>query len=250
MFKTINLKPAYSLVAYQQYSYALVMALLLSSLALPVMAASKILAQERFIAPLSPENPTGSLKMAASAKADSTLPLWVSYKVLAISPKDKPNGRIVIDSVPELAKVPMGDSIVVLKSDDMDEVPRSGKFAEKFDKQAGGKSPEEIEAVFGKNLTQSILALRENKGSMFEKNIIKTYPVPEGGDVILLASIDKAEDLYPALVEITMGQGDVPDEYKSNFSGGGSKSMKSEKFIAALISFLIAGIYLYRQFKK
>lgn len=207
------------------------------------LASSTMIGQAQFIAPLSPDNPKGVLDVRGSVKADVSQPIWVKYHVIAISAQEKPEGRITIDAAPELVRVPMGEGLVHFSADDMDIVPRSGKFAEMFNQQAGSKTPEEIAEYFGPNLAQAIVALKENKGSMLEKTIIKTYAAPPDEVLALLASIEKAEGIYPAYVQITMGQGDIPATAAEK-----QESLFHDKLVAFLIAFGIAAVYLYKKF--
>lgn len=208
-------------------------------------AFSTIIGQGQFVAPLSPQNPKGDLRVVSATKANTSEPIWVKYEVIALSAEEKPKGRITIDAAPELVQVAMSEEMVHFSADDMELLTPSGKFGEQFKQQAGDRTSEELNETFGNNLGQAIAAFRDNKGAMLEKTIIKTYSAPPNEDVVLLASVLNAEGIYPAFIQITMGQGDMPVSDNDK-----KKSLFKDKFIAILIGFGIAGFLLFRKFTK
>ena len=209
------------------------------------LASAIVLGKTEVIAPLSPIAKSEQLNISASGKVDPHLPIWASYHLIAISSSEKPEGKVVVEAMPEGVKTPIGDSVIVFSSDNMDLAVKSGHFASKFEQQAGKKTQQELVDTFGVELAQSIKALQENKGAILEKTIVKQYPATGIDEARLLVSIEKAEGIHPAYISITMGQGEVPESLKASGPMGGDKP---EKIVTALIAFIIAGIYLYKKY--
>lgn len=218
---------------------------------LPSLSFAQVFKQITVVAPASPITAANDLNIYTTVTPDQNQEIWVTYNLFAVSDQDKPAGKIVLESMPELTKTPMSDTVVTFNANDMTSVKsKSGKFKQMFEKQAGNRTEKELVDTFGPDLTKVILALKENKGAMLTQNITKHFPAPNKNNLVLLTSIEKVEGIQPALITITVGQGDIPEQYKKDFLGETSSVSHNKTSIIALIILLIAGFFVFKKLRE
>ena len=222
----------------------------IASLFYPHFVQAEVLNQVTIVAPASPITSPSQLNISALKKYDAQKEIWVTYSLVAVSELEKPSGKIVIEAMPEGVMVPMSDTKVVFSADDMNLGKTSGQFKQAFEKEAGVRPISELNETFGVNLTKAIIAMKENKGAVLTQNITKHYPAPGKNDLRLLTSFEKIEGIQPAIITITMGQGDIPTTYQKDFAGKTGSHSRLFKTILGLLALLVAAVVVYQKFKE
>ncbi len=217
---------------------------------MPQAVHSEVLNQVTIVAPASPVTSPSQLNIGTLKKHDPQKELWVTYSLVAVSDQDKPNGKIVIEAMPEGVMVPMQDTKITFSANEMNIGKTSGQFKTAFEKQAGNRSVNELNDTFGADLSRAIIAMKENKGAVLTQNITKHYPSPGKNDLRLLTSFDKIEGIQPAIITITMGQGDIPEAYQKDFTGKTGSHSRLLKTILGLLALGIVGFLIYQKLKE
>lgn len=217
----------------------------------PQAAHSEILNEVTIVAPASPVTSPSQLQISTLNKHDPQKDLWVTYNLVAVSDQDKPSGEIVIEAMPEGVMVPIQDTKVTFNADDMNAGKTTNQFKETFEKQAGKRSTSELNETFGVELTKAIIAMKENKGTVLTQNITKHYPAPgKNDDLRILTSFEKIDGIQPAVLIITIGQGDIPEASQKDLLGKTGSQSRLLKTILGLLAILIIGSLIYQKFKE
>jgi hypothetical protein len=119
-------------------------------------------------------------------------------------------------------------------------------LSDQLNAQVGQRKPEELKEIFGDDMYAAYEAINKNEGSYVTGNIIKKYDTGGKRQLVLLATMDRAKGIQPVVVNVIVGQGDIPAEYEKF----GKKTIPAEKIIVALISFVVAVFWLLRRRKN
>lgn len=179
-----------------------------------VLAASAqagVVAEDQLFTPLAPSSPRNNVRLSAES-LDPAKPIWVAYKLIAVSASDNPTGKIVLDAAPEGVPVDIKDLKVVFLAENLKQSESAGTIGKQLEAQVGQRSPQELTEILGPELYAAFLALNEKRGTILQGTKVKTYGPTGTSDATLLASIDAAEGMQPMLIKVTMGQGDMPPE--------------------------------------
>lgn len=210
------------------------------------VASASILAADRLIAPLSPSAERSSLQLSSAVPVDPGKPVWVSYKLLAVSASEKPEGSNVLDAALEGVPVAVTEQKVVFSPEKMTRASSAATIAKRLEDQMGQRTPEQLSRAFGPDLYAAYKALNEQKGSILEGTVLKVYGPTGTSEARLLASFDTATGMHPMLLTVAMGQGDVPAEY----AGSPASAFPTEKAIVAASALLVAAFFWLRRRKQ
>nr|MBP6749379.1 hypothetical protein [Xanthomonadaceae bacterium] len=111
-------------------------AFLIAAFALTTLFASnetqaQVLAKAQLATPLAPEMPS-HLSVPMPANVDPAQPIWVSYRVLAMSAASSPTGEIVLDGSFEGVQTPLQQTIAHFSPDKMTVTTSAGTIAQQF----------------------------------------------------------------------------------------------------------------------
>ncbi|MEO8751194.1 MAG: hypothetical protein ABI624_00790 [Casimicrobiaceae bacterium] len=197
--------------------------------------------------PLSPSAESNRLQLTSTVPLDPNKPVWVSYELFAASASEKPTGSIVLDASLEGVPTPVADSIVVFSAEELTRTASAGTIGATLEAQIGKRTPEELAEAFGPELYAAFKALNEKTGSMLSGTMVKVYRSPGTTEARLLVSVEKATGMQPVLINITMGQGDLPAKREAPTSGS---KFKMEAVIGSAVLFVISLIWLLMRRKK
>jgi len=217
-------------------------ATLLVQLCIVINAKAVVLATGQLITPLMPD-----MKKHLSISVpsvDPTKPVWVSYQLVGVSAAAKPEGEIVLSSSFEMIPVPMGDSFVTFKARNLKVDKSAGTVGNQLKALAGERKPEELKEIFGEEMYAAYVALNKQEGVYVSGNIYREYDIAGNTGLLLLTGIERATDIQPVLINVVVGQGEVPAQYR------GADNLLAEKFLTALIAFAIAAYWLNRRRKS
>lgn len=220
-----------------QFLAALVLPLLLIT---PVQA--EVLATKQLLTPLIPDA-TRHMSVPVAVAHDPHQPVWVVYQMVGISAESDPEGEVVVDASFEMVPIPITDSVLIFKASNMKIEKSAGALDEQVKAMIGERSPEEMREIFGEEMYAAYLALSKKEGSYVIGNITKTYNVGEPEGLNLLTSVERARGVQPVVLNVIIGQGDVPEQYRNSFLS----SLNAEKLIAAIISLLLALFFIFRR---
>lgn len=199
----------------------------------PAAAGAAVLATEQILMPLTPANPRANAQIVPAGAVDPSKPMWVSYKLVAVSAADKPSGAIVLDVGFEGVPTPITESKVLFDAGKLTRSASAGTIGQRLQEQAGQRTPQQLLEVFGPDLYASYQALNQKRGSILQGTVLRQHPAPGKTAPRLLVSVDRASGMQPVLVQVTLGQGDVPPEHRAGAESSGGMSTAS-KFGAAL----------------
>jgi hypothetical protein len=83
-------------------------------------ASAGVVATTEWIVPLAPTTENKNLRLFAGKPIDPDKPVWVVYRMLAISADRSPDGEIVLDPALEMVPVPLPDMFVRFRAGSMD----------------------------------------------------------------------------------------------------------------------------------
>lgn len=219
-------------------------ALIALQLLFAISAHAAVIAERQLLTPLTP----GSNKYLTLdlVSVDPNKPVWVVYQLVAISADSNPSGEVVLDASFEMVPLPMGDSVVIFKARSLDKVKATKGVSDQLMGKMGDRKPDELKEIFGAEMFAAYDAINKSQGAYVTGAITKEYQTGGKSSLRLLASVSRANGIQPVLVKVIVGQGEVPAAIESF----GKKPMPTEKLIAALISFAIAGFWLMRRRKQ
>jgi hypothetical protein len=221
------------------------MAALLFSL-FAAAASAAVVATDQWVMPLAPSTEQKHLTLPANQPIDPDKPVWVAYKMLAISAADNPTGEIVLEPALEMVPVPLNDMYVIFSAGKMDVSKSAGTIGDQLKAKFGNHTPEQMKETFGPEIYAAYTALNEKHGSILQKTIVKTYGPTGTAGATLLLSINRATGMQPMLISVAMGQGEIPAEYRESEE---ATTKVISKVISAVLTFLIA-MYFWRRRKK
>lgn len=197
---------------------ALRLAALLLTLALATVVQAGELARTQMALPLSPGGTKHTtLAMPASLARDQ--PVWVAYRVMAISANPSPIGDIVLSGSFEGVATPITEETVVFSPDDMSSGSSAGTLQQQLEASHGKRSDQELVAAWGQPIFDAYTALNRKSGAILEGTLVKTLPPLGDADAALLISVERDSDMHPVLVEVVAGQGDLPPGLQTAVAG-------------------------------
>lgn len=203
---------------------------------------TKILAKQSFLGVEFQDKK--SLSVYTSAPLNLVKPLWVSYSLVAVSPESKPRGDIVIEAMPEGVPVPLGSAFLHFSAAQMRTMPTTDNLGNAIRQKVGNRTPEELKKAFGIPMYQAYEALVNHKGSIIGQTIVKEYGLPKSDPVKMLVSLERVDGIQPLMIEIVIGQGEIPDRHRDGFAEVKTKSRDHSKlWISAGI--LLGGVVLF-----
>ncbi len=197
-----------------------------------------ILAKAQLVTPLAPEMPT-HLSIPMPTNVDPAQPLWVSYRVLAMSASSTPTGEIVLDGSFEGVQTPIQHSVVQFSPDEMTVATSGGTIAQQFEANYGQRTPQELQTTFGAELYQAYEAVNAGTGRILDGIAVKTLPALGKNEGMLLVSVERASGIRPVGVFVVVGQGDIPAEFKKSPASGGDVSSSSAYRLGRTFGILI-----------
>ncbi len=216
---------------------AMVLPLLLIT---PVRA--EVLATNQLLTPLIPDA-SRHMSVPVAVAHDPHQPVWVVYQLVGISAESDPEGEVVVNASFEMVPIPITDSVLIFKASNMKIEKSAGALDERVKAIIGERSPEEMREMLGEEMYGAYLALSKKEGSYVIGNITKTYNVGEPEGLNLLTSVERARGVQPVVLNVIIGQGDIPEQYRNSFLS----SLNTEKLIAAIISLLLALFFIFRR---
>ncbi len=220
-----------------QFFVAMVFPLLLIT---PVQA--EVLATKQLLTPLIPDA-SRHMSVPVAVAHDPQKPVWVVYQLVGISAESDPEGEVVVDASFEMVPIPITDSVLIFKASDMKIETSAGALDEQVKAMIGERSPDEMREIFGEEMYAAYLALSKKEGSYLIGNITKTYEVGEPEGLSLLTSVARARGVQPVVLNVIIGQGDIPEQYRNSFMS----SLEADKVVAAIISLLLAVFFIFRR---
>ena len=202
-------------------------------------ARAQVLAKAQLSTPLAPDMPS-HLSIPMPANVDPAQPIWVSYRILALSASSSPTGEIVLDGSFEGVQTPIHQSVVHVTPEEMTIGTSGGTIGQQFEANYGKRSPAEMQSMFGAELYQAYEAVNAGTGRTLDGTIVKTLPALGTNAGTLVVSVERASGIRPVGVLITVGQGDIPAEFKASRGGGdvGSSSAYGLGRILGILAFL------------
>lgn len=179
------------------------------TLAAATVAQAGELARTQMVLPLAPGAwKHTSLPMPTSLVRDQ--PVWVAYRVLAMSANPEPTGDIVLSGSFEGVITPITEETVVFSPEDMARAESAGTIQQQIVANHGKRTDQELIAAWGQPIFDAYTALNRKSGAILEGTLVKTLPPLGDADATLLVSVERDSDMHPVLVEIIAGQGDLP----------------------------------------
>lgn len=213
-------------------------------IALPVLfsavAKAGVLVTDQLVTPLMPHMKK-YVSIPVPPTFDSNKPVWVVYQLVGVSAASHPEGEIVLDSSFEMVPTPMADTVAIFKARDLKVNKSSGALGNQLSVIAGERKPEELREMFGEEMYAAYEALNKQEGVYVSGNVTKTYDVKGSKGLLLSAGVTRAKGIQPVVINVVIGQGDIPEQYQGN------SSLVIEKLIAAIISILIAVVWLIKR---
>ena len=189
-------------------------------------ALAQVLAKAQLATPLAPEMPS-HLSIPMPASVDPAKPIWVSYRVLAMSAASSPTGEIVLDGSFEGVQTPIHQSIAVFSPEKMNVTASAGTIQQQFEANYGQRSPDELRTMLGPELFEAYQSVNSGTGRLLDGTLVRTLPALGKNEGMLLVSVDRANGIRPVGVFVTVGQGDIPAEFDVGAGGDASGSPAS-----------------------
>jgi hypothetical protein len=203
----------------------------------PALAA--VLGTQQLPTPLAPDMPS-RLSIPMPPNIDPNAPIWVAYRVLALSADASPEGEIVLDGSFEGVATPINASIVVFTPDAMSISTSAGTIKQQFEAMHGARSPEQMKTLLGAELHAAYEAANAGTGRILDGTLVKTLPALGANEGTLLVSVERASGLQPIGVFVTVGQGEVPASITA--SGGNPDSSVAYRMGRILGMLLFVGL--------
>ena len=185
------------------------------ALAFVPLAEAGVLATRLLPMPLAPEMPS-STQIDLTDAFDATQPIWVSYTLIAISPIEDPEGRVVVTGMFEREPTSPAAGTVLFEPRDLRVTTSAGTIQQQFEQNFGRRSESELRAIWGDAMYEAYLAVNAGTGRLLEGTVIRQLPPLRQGDPIVLVRVEGAQGLQPAGLLITIGQGEIPAAHQPN----------------------------------
>lgn len=213
---------------------------------LPIAAHAGELARRVMLAPLSPSG-KDRLTLPMPPTVDTTRPVWVVYRMYAVSASESPSGDIVMDGSFDGVPTPADQSFAVFSADRMRKAPSGGTIGQQFEAAHGKHTDAELVALWGQGIFDAYTALNRKSGAVFEGTIQKTLPPIGDASLPLLVSVRRDSDLHPLAVEVVVGQGDIPTELQPPLA---SRPVFQLGRMLAPLLLVAAGFWLFRRLRS
>ena len=218
-----------------------VLATIFAGLIASSQALAGVLATQQLPTPLAP-GMSSSLSIPVPPNVDPNAPIWVAYRVLALSADASPNGEIVLDGSFEGVATPINASIVLFNADAMTVSTSAGTIKQQFDALFGQRSPEQMKTLLGTELHAAYAAANAGTGRILDGTIVKTLPALGKNDGILLVSVERASGIQPVGVFVSVGQGDPP---AASTGGNGNPESSPAYWIGRVLGIAVFVWLLY-----
>jgi hypothetical protein len=193
-----------------------------------------ILARQQLATPLAPDAPS-SLSIPMPPNIDPSQPIWVSYRMLALSADTSPSGEIVLDGSFGGIATPINASTVSFSPATMTVSTSAGTIKQQFEASYGQRSAQEMQAILGAELYAAYEAVNAGSGRILDGTVVKTLPALGETEGILLVSVERANGMRPVGVFVTVGQGEIPAELKPAESVGSSSAYGAGRIFGGLL---------------
>ena len=191
------------------------------ALALAPLAEAGVLATDLLPMPLAPEMES-STQLYLSDAFDPTQPTWVSYKLIAVSPTEDPEGQVVVTGMFEREPTSPTSGTVLFEPRDLRVTTSAGTIQQQFEQNFGQRSESELRATWGDAMYDAYVAVNAGTGRILDGTAVRELPPLTQGDPILLVSVENAKGIQPAGLLITAGQGEIPAEHQPNVESTGA----------------------------
>lgn len=205
----------------------------------PVLAA--VLATQQLPTPLAPDMPS-RLSIPMPSNLDPNAPVWVAYRMLALSADASPEGEIVVEGSFEGVPTPINATFANFSADDMTIATSAGTLQQQFESMHGKRSPEQMKALLGADLHAAYEAANAGTGRILDGTQIRTLPALGTNEGTLLVAVERASGIQPVGLFVTVGQGEVP---ASITASAGSLESSAAHRIGRILGMLLFVWLLY-----
>lgn len=205
-----------------------------------VAARADVLATGQLLTPLSPDS-ASNISIPVPPSFDRSKPLWAVYQLVAVSADSDPEGEVVIDSSFEGVPVPITDSIVIFNPRNLNIDSSAGTLGQQLEALVGQRSPEELTEIFGAELYEAYVALNNKKGAYLTGNVSRVYQHDSKTELVLLTNVERAKGIQPVMVNVVVGQGDIPAQYQKSSTA----SLAKDKLVMVIVAFLFGLFFWY-----
>lgn len=153
---------------------------------------------------------------------DAKQPTWVSYTLIAVSPTEDPEGRVVVTGMFEREPTSPTLGTVLFEPRDLRITTSAGTIQQQFEQNFGKRDEAELRAMWGDAMYDAYVAVNAGTGRLLSGTAVRTLPPLSQGDPIVLVGVENAQGIQPAGLLITIGQGDVPEAYQPNVESTGA----------------------------
>ncbi|GAB3734342.1 hypothetical protein GCM10028794_12640 [Silanimonas algicola] len=196
-------------------------ALLFTLLALAPQAWAGALATKLLPMPLAP-GMESSAQLHLPDTFDPGQPTWVSYTLIAISPTDDPQGKVVVTGMFEREPTSPVAGTVLFEPRDLRVTTSAGTIQRQFEQDFGKRSERELRAMWGDAMYDAYVAVNAGTGRLLDGTALRHLPPLSQGDPIVLVGVERAEGLQPAGLLVTVGQGEIPAIHQPNVESTGA----------------------------
>ena len=194
-----------------------VMLLLLSTIAWTSRADAVVLAKDAWLMPTAPDA-DGNRRRLSVQGLDPQQPVWIGYRLTAASAQSRPEGEIRLEGVIEGVPTPLPQMNVRFPAGDLHraEFTQPGRISALLGQQVGERSPEELRESFGDTLYEVFEAADAGRGSLLTGATLRRHAAPGESEAVVLVTLEEVTGMQPLLIELQVGQGEVPAEFQSS----------------------------------
>lgn len=193
-----------------------------------------ILATGQLVAPLAPGQ-LSRVGLPVGAGLDPSLPVWVSYQLIALSEGPDPAGEVVIEGTFEGVATPISQMVVHFDAHRMTTSESAGTVATQLERIAGRRDPEEWRTLMGDALHATYEAVNAGRGRILNGQLVRHLPAPAGAEGLLLVSVERASGVQPLGLRVVAGQGEMPPELAEQGAASGSFAYTAGRLAGGLL---------------
>lgn len=221
--------------------------------ATPLPLAAQTLMEGSVLDPELLQADAGSARMP-SFRASGNGKVWIAYTLVAVEMLDaaEDSPLLAVEAMPEGVAVPMAQSRLVFRAEEMDALPVSDELQQRVSEQMGDRSDDELREALGDDMFEAYLAVMDGRATPRMATRIREYQFPTDQDLELLVSFPRIVGLQPLALQVEAGQGEVPPRLRGMAEGGTPEQRRAmDKLVASAMTLgLIVAFVMWRRRRR
>ncbi|GAA6141071.1 hypothetical protein [Hydrogenophaga sp. 5NK40-0174] len=215
-----------------------------------ITANAGVVSEEKVLVPLADEQRI-SLRTSTLVADEG---FWVSISLIALSDSDTPQGKVSVEMFPDSLPVPvLIPRHLTLEASEENTLPRSDKLKAELETSLEQLPESELEERMGVALSRAMRTYAKGGGKALGRTYAFRYPAANRRDLVYRVTVKGHEgNVYPLVLQATMGQGEIPAKYLDVFASANAppEEPTNPRAVLALGSLIfLAFAYLFRRWR-